>query len=114
MPICPKPTRGFICVSVAVRLLSPMRPVRRTDLFSSMPVSQPFVSVTRGLTLAWHRPRDITMMRHLARHIDIAFGDSGIRRSIVSELYKLFPGVYNDRNVAIVSTHQHAGVGGYT
>jgi neutral ceramidase len=85
-----------------------MRPIRRTDLFSSMPVSQPFVSVTRGLTLPWHRPRDIT-----ARHVDIAFGDTGIRRSIVSELSKLFPGVYSDRNIAIVSTHQHAGVGGY-
>jgi neutral ceramidase len=45
--------------------------------------------------------------------VDIAFGDSGIRRSIVSELSRLFPGVYSDRNIAIVSTHQHAGVGGY-
>lgn len=55
------------------------------------------------------------MMRHRAwrRHVDIAFGDSGIRRSIVAELSRLFPGVYSDRNIAIVSTHQHAGVGGY-
>jgi neutral ceramidase len=68
---------------------------------------------TGSYFLAWHRPRDITMMRHLARHVDIAFGDSGIRRCIVSELSKLFPGVYSDRNVAIVSTHQHAGAGGY-
>ncbi|KAI0250039.1 Neutral/alkaline nonlysosomal ceramidase [Lactifluus subvellereus] len=45
---------------------------------------------------------------------DIAFGDTGIRRSIISSLAELFPGVYDDRNVAIVGTHQHAGVGGYT
>ncbi|KAI9508374.1 Neutral/alkaline nonlysosomal ceramidase [Russula earlei] len=44
---------------------------------------------------------------------DIAFGDTGIRRSIISNLTELFPGVYSERNVAIVSTHQHAGVGGY-
>ncbi|KAI0295246.1 Neutral/alkaline nonlysosomal ceramidase [Russula brevipes] len=44
---------------------------------------------------------------------DIAFGDTGIRRSIVFNLERLFPGVYGDSNVAVVSTHQHAGVGGY-
>ena len=53
------------------------------------------------------------MLRHLVRYVDIAFGDSGIRRSIVSRLSSLFPGVYSDKNIAIVSTHQHAGVGGY-
>jgi neutral ceramidase len=44
---------------------------------------------------------------------DIAFGDTGIRRSVVSTLSGLFPGLYTDTNVAIVSTHQHAGAGGY-
>jgi len=31
----------------------------------------------------------------------------------VSNLANLYPGVYSESNVAIVSTHQHAGVGGY-
>jgi neutral ceramidase len=44
---------------------------------------------------------------------DIAFGDTGIRRSIVFNLQQLFPGVYGESNVAVVSTHQHSGVGGY-
>ncbi len=52
-------------------------------------------------------------MRLPAGHADIAFGDSGIRRSIVSRLSELFPGVYSDSNIAVMSTHQHAGVGGY-
>jgi neutral ceramidase len=53
------------------------------------------------------------MLWHPVRHLDIAFGDSGIRRSIVSRLSSLYPGVYSDKNIAIVSTHQHAGAGGY-
>ncbi len=40
-------------------------------------------------------------------------GDTGVRRSIVSELSSQFPGVYNNDNIALVSTHQHSGVGGY-
>ena len=40
-------------------------------------------------------------------------GDTGIRRSIVSALSSQFPGLYNNDNVALVSTHQHSGVGGY-
>ena len=40
-------------------------------------------------------------------------GDTGIRRSIVSQLSSLYPGVYNNDNIALVSTHQHSGVGGY-
>ncbi|THG95621.1 hypothetical protein EW026_g6063 [Hermanssonia centrifuga] len=44
---------------------------------------------------------------------DIAMGDTGVRRSIVSELSSQFPGVYNNDNIALVSTHQHSGVGGY-
>ncbi|KAF9479377.1 ceramidase [Pholiota conissans] len=44
---------------------------------------------------------------------DIAMGDSGVRRSIVSQLSSAFPGVYTDANIAFVGTHQHSGVGGY-
>ncbi|KAK7691528.1 hypothetical protein QCA50_004927 [Cerrena zonata] len=44
---------------------------------------------------------------------DIAMGDTGIRRSIVSQLTSQFPGVYTNENIALVSTHQHSGVGGY-
>ena len=40
-------------------------------------------------------------------------GDSGVRRSIVSQLSSQYPGVYTGDNVAFVGTHQHAGVGGY-
>ena len=31
----------------------------------------------------------------------------------MSKLANLYPGVYSESNVAIVGTHQHAGVGGY-
>ncbi|KAF8922013.1 Neutral/alkaline nonlysosomal ceramidase [Mucidula mucida] len=44
---------------------------------------------------------------------DIAMGDTGIRRSIVSRLSTLYPGLYSDTNVALIGTHQHSGVGGY-
>ncbi|THH09040.1 hypothetical protein EW146_g8799, partial [Bondarzewia mesenterica] len=44
---------------------------------------------------------------------DIAMGDTGIRRSIVSQLSSLYPGLYSDDNIALGSTHQHSGVGGY-
>ena len=40
-------------------------------------------------------------------------GDSGVRRSIVSQLSSQFPGLYTDNNIAFVGTHQHSGVGGY-
>lgn len=60
-------------------------------------------------------PRALIVTYHtfLSWRSDIAFGDTGIRRSIISSLSKLFPGVYDERNIAIVGTHQHAGVGGY-
>ncbi|TFY57319.1 hypothetical protein EVG20_g8593, partial [Dentipellis fragilis] len=45
--------------------------------------------------------------------VDIAMGDTGVRRSIVSQLSSLYPGVYDNTNIALVSTHQHSGVGGY-
>lgn len=44
---------------------------------------------------------------------DIAMGDDGVRRRIVSQLTSQFPGVYMDSNIAFVGTHQHSGVGGY-
>ncbi|RDB20798.1 Neutral ceramidase [Hypsizygus marmoreus] len=44
---------------------------------------------------------------------DIAMGDTGVRRSIISKLTSQFPGLYTNENVAFVGTHQHAGVGGY-
>ena len=44
---------------------------------------------------------------------DIAMGDTGVRRSIVSALSSQYPGLYNNDNIALVSTHQHSGVGGY-
>lgn len=40
-------------------------------------------------------------------------GDTGIRRSIVSTLSALYPGLYTNENIALASTHQHSGVGGY-
>ena len=45
--------------------------------------------------------------------LDIAMGDSGVRRSTVSQLSSQYPGVYTGDNIAFVGTHQHAGVGGY-
>ncbi|KIY67193.1 Neutral/alkaline nonlysosomal ceramidase [Cylindrobasidium torrendii FP15055 ss-10] len=44
---------------------------------------------------------------------DIAMGDSGVRRSIVSRLEQMYPDVYGDDNIALIGTHQHSGVGGY-
>jgi neutral ceramidase len=44
---------------------------------------------------------------------DIAMGDAGVRRTIVSKLSSLYPGVYTNDNIAFVGTHQHSGVGGY-
>ena len=45
--------------------------------------------------------------------VDIAMGDTGVRRSIVSQLSSMYPGLYNNDNIALGSTHQHSGVGGY-
>lgn len=36
-----------------------------------------------------------------------------MRRSIVAQLSSLYPGLYNNENIALGSTHQHSGVGGY-
>ncbi|EKM53544.1 uncharacterized protein PHACADRAFT_163865 [Phanerochaete carnosa HHB-10118-sp] len=44
---------------------------------------------------------------------DIAMGDTGIRRSVVKQLSEMYPGLYNNENIALGSTHQHSGVGGY-
>lgn len=40
-------------------------------------------------------------------------GDTGVRRSILAELATLYGDLYTPSNVAISSTHQHSGVGGY-
>ena len=40
-------------------------------------------------------------------------GDTGVRRSIVSQLSSLYPGLYHNENIALVGTHQHSGSGGY-
>ena len=45
--------------------------------------------------------------------LDIAMGDTGVRRSIISKLTSQFPGIYTNENIAFVGTHQHSGVGGY-
>lgn len=40
-------------------------------------------------------------------------GDTGVRRSIVAALSEAYPNLYSAANVALSSTHQHSGVGGY-
>ena len=45
--------------------------------------------------------------------LDIAMGDTGVRRSIVGNITNQFPGIYTNENIAFVGTHQHSGVGGY-
>jgi neutral ceramidase len=45
--------------------------------------------------------------------LDIAFGDTGVRRGIVDALSAAYPGLYNNENIALVGTHSHAGVGGF-
>jgi|SRR5882762_119322 neutral ceramidase len=37
---------------------------------------------------------------------DIAMGDTGVRRTIVSELSSKYPGLYTNENIAFVGTHQ--------
>jgi neutral ceramidase len=46
-------------------------------------------------------------------YVDIAFGDSGVRRGIIDAISATYPGLYSSDNVALVGTHSHAGVGGY-
>jgi neutral ceramidase len=70
------------------------------------------VFINAGLLFVIHlvsRPTSILCLLQL----DIAMGDTGIRRSIVSQLSSMFPGVYTNTNIALVGTHQHSGVGGY-
>ena len=45
--------------------------------------------------------------------LDIAMGDTGVRRSIVGNITNQFSGIYTNENIAFVGTHQHSGVGGY-
>lgn len=44
---------------------------------------------------------------------DIAMGDTAIRVGIVERLEQVYPGVYNNANIALVGTHQHSGVAGF-
>ncbi|KAJ6473129.1 Neutral/alkaline nonlysosomal ceramidase [Mycena sanguinolenta] len=44
---------------------------------------------------------------------DIAMGDTGVRRAIIAGLAGKYGTLYTAQNVAISSTHQHSGVGGY-
>ncbi|KAJ7983174.1 Neutral/alkaline nonlysosomal ceramidase [Mycena polygramma] len=44
---------------------------------------------------------------------DIAMGDTGVRRAILAALAAKYGDLYTAQNVAISSTHQHSGVGGY-
>ncbi|KAJ6571882.1 Neutral/alkaline nonlysosomal ceramidase [Mycena capillaripes] len=44
---------------------------------------------------------------------DIAMGDTGVRRAILAALAAKYGTLYTAQNVAISSTHQHSGVGGY-
>ncbi|KEP52903.1 neutral/alkaline nonlysosomal ceramidase [Rhizoctonia solani 123E] len=44
---------------------------------------------------------------------DLQSGDTAIRRGILEQLNKLYPGLYTEANVALVGTHSHAGVGGF-
>lgn len=46
-------------------------------------------------------------------HADIGMGDSGVRRTIISELLSEYGGLYQHENVAFAGTHQHSGVGGF-
>ncbi|KAG8862295.1 hypothetical protein FRB96_001874 [Tulasnella sp. 330] len=45
---------------------------------------------------------------------DIWSGDTAVRKGILTKLEELYPGVYSESNVALVGTHSHSGVGGYT
>ncbi|KAG8726556.1 hypothetical protein FRC11_014958, partial [Ceratobasidium sp. 423] len=44
---------------------------------------------------------------------DLQAGDTAIRRGVLEQLDKLYPGLYTEANVALVGTHSHAGVGGF-
>ncbi|MBW0473732.1 hypothetical protein O181_013447 [Austropuccinia psidii MF-1] len=41
-------------------------------------------------------------------------GDTAIRRGVLEKLDALYPGLYGANNVALVGTHSHAGVAGFT
>ncbi|KAF7298390.1 Neutral ceramidase [Mycena kentingensis (nom. inval.)] len=56
---------------------------------------------------------DNTANRVVFINADIAFGDTGVRRAILAKLQDKYGGLYNAKNFALSSTHQHSGVGGY-
>ncbi|KAL1410514.1 hypothetical protein Q8F55_004527 [Vanrija albida] len=47
--------------------------------------------------------------------LDVAMGDTAVRRGIIEELEKLGPeyAVYNTQNIALTATHSHSGPAGY-
>jgi neutral ceramidase len=103
-----KPTTVSICASEAAHSSLLNRGIRRTESYSSTLVS---------LSLQWLEAR--TRSRALINVIifpasDIAFGDTGIRRSVINRLKELYPSLYDETNVVLSSTHEHAGPGGYT
>ncbi|KAJ7661420.1 Neutral/alkaline nonlysosomal ceramidase [Mycena polygramma] len=56
---------------------------------------------------------DTTANRVVFVNADIAMGDTGVRRAILAALAAKYGDLYTAQNVAISSTHQHSGVGGY-
>ncbi|TXT11198.1 hypothetical protein VHUM_01949 [Vanrija humicola] len=47
--------------------------------------------------------------------LDVAMGETAVRRGIIEELEKLGPeyAMYNSQNIALVATHSHSGPAGY-
>lgn len=47
--------------------------------------------------------------------LDVAMGDTAVRRGIIESLEKLGPeyAAYNSQNIALVATHSHSGPAGY-
>ena len=85
MRVSLRPTAACTCGSAAARGSSPTRPTRPTGSCSSTQTSR------------WATP---------------ACGARSSRRSVAA-LSSQYPDLYNNDNIALVSTHQHSGVGGY-
>jgi hypothetical protein len=98
MPRWPRQPQDCTCGNGVELSLSRMPPSQTTGLFLSMQVCRKLKKIASAGWFFW---------------LDIAMGDSGVRRSIVTELSYQFPDLYTDDNIAFVGTHSHAGVGGY-
>jgi hypothetical protein len=101
-----KQTPVCTCVSAVALSLWRTPPYPTTESCSSTPVRNLRNDTSAIKLTRWLGPPSFLV-------IDIAMGDSGTRRSIVSQLSSAFPGVYTNDNIAFVGTHQHSGVGGY-